>query len=106
MKTKLTDLLGIKYPIIQGAMGWVSNTPPLVIAVSKAGGLGIMAGARLSSGELRNNIRKIRKHTDKPFGVNLTPRSNQVEEQLEVMVEERVPVFSYGRGSPAHYRTS
>ena len=69
MKTRLTELLAIDHPIIQGAMSWVSF-PPLVAAVSNAGGLGILGAAFMDPKELRENIRQIKDQTDKPFGVN------------------------------------
>ena len=99
MKTRITDLLGIKQPIIQGAMSWVSF-PPLVAAVSNAGGLGILGAAFMSPEELRQNIRKIKGATDKPFGVNFMPDNPRIEELLDVIIEEKVPVASYGKGNP------
>jgi enoyl-[acyl-carrier protein] reductase II len=99
MKTRITELLGIKYPIIQGAMAWVSF-PPLVAAVSNAGGLGILGAAFMDPRELRENIRKIKDLTDKPFGVNIIPDNPLLEELLDVFIEENVPVASYGKGNP------
>ncbi len=99
MKTRITDLLGVKQPIIQGAMSWVSF-PPLVAAVSNAGGLGILGAAFMSPEELRQNIRKIKGETDKPFGVNFMPDNPRIEELLDVIIEEKVPVASYGKGNP------
>jgi enoyl-[acyl-carrier protein] reductase II len=92
-------MLGIKYPIIQGAMSWVSF-PPLVAAVSTAGGLGILGAAFMSPDELRENIRQIKEKTDKPFGVNFMPGHPQLEKLLDIIIEERVPVASYGKGNP------
>lgn len=99
MKTRITELLGIRYPIIQGAMSWVSF-PPLVAAVSNAGGLGILGAAFMKIEQLRDNIRQIRDLTDKPFGVNFMPDNPEVDKLLDVLLEERVPVASYGRGNP------
>jgi enoyl-[acyl-carrier protein] reductase II len=99
MKTRITEMLGIKHPIIQGAMTWVSF-PPLVAAVSSAGGLGILAAAFMSAEELRDNIREIKSLTDKPFGVNFVPESPILEDLLDVIIEERVHVASYGKGDP------
>jgi enoyl-[acyl-carrier protein] reductase II len=99
MKTRITELLGIKHPIIQGAMSWVSF-PPLVAAVSNAGGLGILGAAFMSPGELKENIRQIKDLTDKPFGVNFMPENPQLEQLLDVIIEEKVPVTSYGKGNP------
>ena len=99
MKTRITELLGIKHPIIQGAMSWVSY-PPLVAAVSNSGGLGILGAAFMSPAELKENIRKIKSLTDKPFGVNFMANNPLIDELLDVIIEERVPVASYGVGNP------
>ena len=99
MKTRITELLKIKHPIIQGGMSWVSY-PPLVAAVSNAGGLGVLGAMAMSPEELRENIRIIRQLTDKPFGVNFLPENPQLEQLLDVIIEERVPVASYGKGNP------
>jgi len=99
MKTRITELLGIQHPIIQGAMSWVSF-PPLVAAVSNAGGLGILGAAFMSLDELRENIRKIKERTEKPFGVNFMADNPQIDELLDVIIEERVRVASYGKGNP------
>ncbi len=99
MKTRITELLGIKYPIIQGAMAWISF-PPLVAAVSNAGGLGILGSAFMSPDELSQNISMIKQLTDKPFGVNFVPESPQVDQLLKVVVEEKVAVVNYGVGNP------
>ena len=99
MKTRITELLGIEYPIIQAGMNYGAY-PPIVAAVSNAGGLGLLGAGSMSANELRQNIRTIRSMTDKPFGVNLLATSPILNELIEVMVEERIPVASYGRGDP------
>lgn len=99
MNTRITDLIGIQYPIIQGAMSWVAF-PPLVAAVSNAGGLGILGGAFMQPDELRENIRQIKDQTDKPFGVNFLANNPLLDDLLDVIVEERVHVASYGIGNP------
>jgi enoyl-[acyl-carrier protein] reductase II len=99
MNTRITELLGITHPIIQGAMSWVSF-PPLVAAVSNAGGLGILGAAFMSPEQLRDNIKAIKDHTDQPFGVNFMPNNPQIDELLEVIIEAEVPVASYGQGNP------
>ena len=99
MKTKITELLGIEYPIIQSAMAWVAY-PSLVAAVSNAGGLGILGAARMTPDDLRENIRQVRELTDRPFGVNFLPYHPQAEEVQNMLAEERVAVASYGRGDP------
>lgn len=99
MKTSITDLFGIKYPILLSGMSWIS-TPPLVAAVSNAGGMGILATGSLGPDETRNAIREIRKMTDKPFGANATLMLSHAVENAKVILEERVPVinFSLGKG--------
>ena len=99
MRTRITDLIGIDYPIIQAGMNWGAY-PSLVAAVSNAGGLGILGAGSMTAEILRQNIKAIRDMTDKPFGVNLLATSPILDELIEVMVEERVPVASYGRGDP------
>ena len=99
MKTRVTQLLGIRHPIIQGAMSWVSF-PPLVSAVSNAGGLGILGAAFMTPDQLRENIRQIKDQTDRPFGVNFMPDNPIVDQLLDVIIDEKVPVASYGRGNP------
>ena len=99
MKTRVTDLLSIKYPIIQGAMAWVSF-PELVAAVSNAGGLGILGAMFMNYKELRENIKKIRQLTDKPFGVNFLPENPELDLLLDVIIDEKVSVASYGKGNP------
>ncbi|MBU2549048.1 MAG: nitronate monooxygenase [Proteobacteria bacterium] len=99
MKTRLTDLLGIEHPIVQGAMTWVSF-PPLVAAVSNAGGLGILGAAFMSVEELRDSIREVRRLTPKPYGVNFAADNPLIDELLDVITDEQVPVVSYGIGNP------
>ncbi len=99
MKTRVTELLGIEYPIIQGAMSWVSF-PPLVAAVSNGGGLGILGAAFMKPDQLRENIRQVKDMTDKPFGVNFMPDNPEVDALLDVILEAKVAVCSYGRGNP------
>src|SRR5215468_4437161 len=142
LHTALCDLLGVEYPILQSGMGGVAG-PDLVAEVSCAGGLGILAGLRLTAEQLRTGIRKVREMTDRPFGVNLWlhtelrppvdptavpdetirrvqstldgfrqalgippsasrpgPVPNLIPEAFEVILEERVPVWSIGLGNP------
>ena len=99
MKTRITELLGIKHPIIQSAMAFVAY-PSLVAAVSEAGGLGILGAGPMTPEELRKSIHQVRELTDKPFGVNFLPYHPQAEEVMQVMIEEKVAVASYGRGDP------
>lgn len=102
MKTKITELLNIEYPIIQGGMAWVAEHS-LAGAVSAAGGLGIIAGANAPADVIRNEIRMAREITDKPIGVNVMLLSPYAEEVAQVIVEEKVPVVTTGAGSPEKY---
>ena len=99
MKTRITELIGIEHPIIQAGMNYGAY-PPLVAAVSNAGGLGILGAGSMDAEGLRENIKTIRSMTDKPFGVNLLATSPLIDELLDVMVEEKIPLASYGRGDP------
>jgi enoyl-[acyl-carrier protein] reductase II len=97
MKTRITDLFGIKYPIILPGMSWIS-VPDLVSAVSNAGCLGILATGPLSPDETRASIQKTRKLTDKPFGAGVTILMPGARENAEVVIEEKVPVVIFSLG--------
>lgn len=99
MENRLTRLLGITYPILQGGMAWVA-TAPLVTAVSEAGGLGIIGAGGMDGKQLREEIRLVKSATTKPFGVNLMLLSPAIEEQIRVVKEEKVPVVTTGAGNP------
>jgi NAD(P)H-dependent flavin oxidoreductase YrpB (nitropropane dioxygenase family) len=94
LHTNLCDRLGIRYPIIQTGMGWVSD-PTLTAATSAAGGLGILSGAMLNPGELGRAIAEIKERTDAPFGVNLRADHAQASEMVELLIHERVTVASF-----------
>lgn len=102
IRTSLCDLLGVEYPIIQGGMAWVA-TAELAAAVSEGGGLGVIASAHLCPEDLRREIRRVREMTEKPFGVNLYYLSPHIEEQVEIVCEERVPVVTTGAGNPGRH---
>ncbi|MEW6086908.1 MAG: enoyl-[acyl-carrier-protein] reductase FabK [bacterium] len=102
LKTKLCDLLCIEYPIIQGGMAWVSDAA-LASAVSNAGGLGIIASGSMPPDMLREEIKKIKTLTNKPYGVNIILMRKDAEEILNVIVEEKVPVLTTGAGNPGKY---
>lgn len=102
LKTKITELLNIEYPIFQGGMAWVS-TYTLAAAVSNAGGLGIIAAGSADGEYVRNQVKKVRELTDKPFGVNVMLLSPYAEEVIRVIIEEKVPVVTTGAGSPGKY---
>ena len=103
-RTALTETLGIKYPIIQAGMGGVAGAE-LTAAVSNAGGLGVIGGAMLMADGLREEIRKVKDMTDKPFAVDLllTEGMPGLAEQIEAVYEEGIPVFASGLGNPAPY---
>ncbi len=102
MKTRITEILGIEYPIIQGGMAWVAEHK-LAAAVSNAGGLGLIGGANAPAEVVRDEIRKCKALTDKPFGVNIMLLSPHAEEIAKVVVEEGVKVITTGAGSPEKY---
>jgi len=104
MKTKITELLGIEYPIIQGGMAWVAECH-LAAAVSEAGGLGLIGAASAPGEWVREQIREVKKHTAKPFGVNIMLMSPYADEVAQILVEEGVPVVTTGAGNPEKYIT-
>ncbi|MEN6420585.1 MAG: nitronate monooxygenase [Smithella sp.] len=97
METKITELFGIKYPIILPGMSWIS-VPELVAAVSNAGGIGYLATGPLSPAKTRESIRQIREFTDKPFGVGATLLMPGAYENALVAIEEKVPVLNISLG--------
>lgn len=104
MKTEITDLLKIKYPIIQGGMAWVAEYH-LAAAVSEAGGLGLIGAANAPAEWVREQIREVRRRTAKPFGVNIMLMSPSADEVAKIIVEEQVPVVTTGAGNPEKYMT-
>lgn len=102
MKTRITEMLGIACPIIQGGMAWVAESH-LAAAVSEAGGLGLIGAASAPAEVIRTYIREVRERTDKPFGVNVMLLSPYSEEVAKVIVEEKVPVVTTGAGNPEKY---
>ena len=102
MQTKLTRLLGIRHPIIQGGMAWIADAS-LASAVSNAGGLGIISAMNAGADWVREEIRKCRTLTDKPFGVNIMLMSPHVEEVAQMVAEEKVPVVTTGAGNPSRF---
>jgi enoyl-[acyl-carrier protein] reductase II len=97
MRTRITELFGIKYPILLSGMSWIS-TPQLVAAVSNAGGLGILATGPMNTEETRRAIHDIRTLTDKPFGANATLLFPGAVENAKVLLEEKVPVINFALG--------
>lgn len=98
----ICKLLNIKYPIMQGGMAWL-GTAELVAAVSNAGGLGVIGAGHMPPDILRNEIKKAKALTTKPFGVNIMLMSPFVKEVMAVVIEERVPVVTTGAGNPGEY---
>lgn len=107
-KTRICQLLGIEYPIIQGGMTWIANAE-LAAAVSEAGGLGIispnagMAPGANTAEHLRRQINKARSLTDKPFGINLVLQDPGAKELVDVAIEEKIPAVTTSAGNPATY---
>lgn len=102
MKTEITELLNIEYPIIQGGMAWVADYH-LADAVSNAGGLGLIGSGGAPASWVKDQIREVKKLTDKPFGVNIMLMNPEADEIAKVIVEEKVPVVTTGAGNPAKY---
>ena len=102
MKTKLTELLGIEYPIIQGGMAWVAEHN-LAAAVSEAGGIGLIGAGGAPASFVREEIRKAKELTKKPFGVNLMLMNPEADDIAKVIAEEGVKVVTTGAGNPGKY---
>ncbi len=98
--TLLCDLLGIKHPIIQGGMAWVSG-PSLVVAVSEAGALGILGAGNAPPSLVQAQLREIKARTQRPFGVNIPVFSPYARDVVSLCISEKVPVVTTGAGSPA-----
>ena len=102
MKTRITDLLGCQYPVIQGGMAWVAEYH-LAAAVSEAGGLGIIGAGGAPAEFVREQIQKTKEKTDKPFGVNIMLMNPEADAIARVVVEEGVKVVTTGAGNPGKY---
>lgn len=102
MAELINELLGIRYPIIQGGMAWVA-TWELASAVSNAGGLGIIGVGGADAGWVEAQIRQMKEHTDKPFGVNLMLMNPQADEIAELLAREKIAVITTGAGNPGKY---
>ena len=95
-------MLGIEYPVFQGGMAWVADAS-LAAAVSNAGGLGLISSVNAGTEAVRNEIRKCRELTDKPFGVNIMLQAPNAPEIAQMVIEEGVKILTTGAGSPAQY---
>ncbi|MGC8954872.1 MAG: enoyl-[acyl-carrier-protein] reductase FabK [Fervidobacterium sp.] len=102
MKNRVCELLDIDYPILMGGMSW-AGTPKLAAAVSNAGGLGIIGSGAMRKEHLKKAIEEIRELTEKPFGVNIILVSPYADELIDLVIEERVPVVTFGAGNPSKY---
>jgi enoyl-[acyl-carrier protein] reductase II len=99
IKTRMTELFGIKHPIMLAGMNWITE-PELVAAVCNAGGLGILATAATTPEESKKCIRKIRDLTDKPFGINQILIGPGAKSNIDIAIEEKVPIINYSLGKP------
>lgn len=102
MRTRVTELLKIDYPIIMGGMAW-AGTPKLAAAVSEAGGLGVIGSGAMNPEELKRAIDDTRKLTEKPFGVNIMMASPYVEDLVRTVIDEKVSVVTFGAGNPSRF---
>ncbi len=102
IKSRICEILGIEHPIFQGGMAWVADAS-LAAAVSNAGGLGLITSINTGTEAVRNEVRKCKAMTDKPFGVNIMLQAPNADEIAQMVVEEGVKVLTTGAGSPAKY---
>jgi enoyl-[acyl-carrier protein] reductase II len=103
MKTRITELLGIRYPIFQAAMSWASSNAPLVVAVSNAGALGVIAAGPMRPGDFRQALADIKAGTDQPYGVNIPLTNPRAPELLDIAYEARIPVMVASQGGPREH---
>jgi enoyl-[acyl-carrier protein] reductase II len=103
MRTRITELLGIEHPIFQAAMSWASSNAPLVIAVSNAGGMGVIAAGPMRPDDFRIALKKIREGTQKPYGVNIPLNGSRAPELLDIAYEARIPVMVASQGGPREH---
>jgi enoyl-[acyl-carrier protein] reductase II len=103
MKTRITALLGIEHPIFQAAMSWASSNAPLVIAVSNAGGMGVIAAGPMRPDDFRSALNQIRIETRKPHGVNIPLNNPRAAELLDIAYEARIPVMVASQGGPREH---
>lgn len=102
IKSRICEMLGIQYPVFQGGMAWVADAS-LAAAVSNAGGLGLISSINAGTEAVRNEVRKCREMTDRPFGVNIMLQAPNAAEIAQMVVEEGVKIVTTGAGSPAPY---
>jgi enoyl-[acyl-carrier protein] reductase II len=102
LRTRITELLGIEHPIIQGGMAWTA-TWELVAAVSAAGGLGVIGAGHMPTDNLREQIRRAKAATDRPFGVNLMLLTPHIDDLVQMVLDEGVHAVTTGAGNPGKY---
>ena len=102
IKSKICEILGIRYPLLQGGMAWVADAS-LASAVSNAGGLGLISSINAGTEAVRNEIRKCKELTDKPFGVKIMLQAPNAAEVAQMVTEEGIRILTTGAGSPAQY---
>jgi enoyl-[acyl-carrier protein] reductase II len=100
LQTPLTRLLGTRYPIIQGGMSWASSNAALALAVSRAGGLGVIAAGPMYPEALLAAVREVRRGTDAPFAVNIPLYNKRAQEHMDIAIAEGVPVIIASQGGP------
>ncbi len=103
MKTRITELLGIEHPIFQAAMSWASSNAALVIAVSNAGGMGVLAAGPMRPDDFRKTLQEIRGKSAKPYGVNIPLNNPRAAALLEIACEARIPVMVASQGGPREH---
>jgi enoyl-[acyl-carrier protein] reductase II len=103
LKTRITELLGIEHPIFQAAMSWASSNAPLVIAVSNAGGMGVIAAGPMRPDDFKKAILDIRAGTKKPYGVNIPLNNPRAAELLGIAYQARIPVMVASQGGPREH---
>lgn len=103
MKTRITELLGIEHPIFQAAMSWASSNSALVIAVSNAGGMGVLAAGPLRIDDFRKVLEEIQAGTKKPWGLNIPLNNPKAREMLDIAHEARIPVMVASQGGPREH---
>ena len=103
MKTRITELLGIRYPVFQAAMSWASSNAPLVVAVSNAGAMGVIAAGPMRPEDFRRALDDIKAGTDKPYGVNIPLNNPRAPELLDIAYEARIPAMVASQGGPREH---
>lgn len=103
MKTRITELLGIRYPVFQAAMSWASSNAPLVIAVSNAGAMGVIAAGPMRPDDFRQALAEIKAGTDKPYGVNIPLTNPRAAALLDIAYDARIPVMVASQGGPREH---